>query len=69
MTYLMWADDTLSPTQQVNTMPRYVIERDIPEKGSADLEALIQEHAERSGFPATEVTEVRKMIDPITSDG
>ena len=93
-------------------MPRYVIERDIPEIGSAerealrgaaeksngvlaamkaeqknvqwehsyvasdktfciyiaDNEALIQEHAERSGFPATVVTEVRKMIDPVTAE-
>jgi cell division inhibitor SulA len=94
-------------------MPRYVIERDIPEIGSAerealrgaaeksnetlaimkqehkniqwqhsyvvmdktfciylaDNEALIQEHAERSGFPATKVTEVQQMIDPITAEG
>ncbi len=94
-------------------MPRYVIERDIPEIGSADREALrdaaqksngvltdmkaekkniqwehtyvtgdktfciyladnealINEHAERSGFPATIVTEVRKMIDPVTAEG
>ncbi|MBF69072.1 MAG: hypothetical protein CMQ29_15445 [Gammaproteobacteria bacterium] len=94
-------------------MPRYVIERDIPEIGSAerealrdaatqsngvlaamkaehkniqwehsyvagdktfciylaDEEALIYEHAERSGFPATNVTPVRKMIDPVTAEG
>ena len=94
-------------------MPRYVIERDIPEVGSmerealraaahqsngvladmkaekkniqwehsyvagdktfciylADDEALIHEHAERSGFPASVVSEVRKMIDPITAEG
>jgi hypothetical protein len=94
-------------------MPRYVIERDIPEIGSADRdalrgaaeksnevlaamkaeqkniqwehsyvtgdktfciyisdnEALIAEHAERSGFPATKVTAVRKMIDPVTAEG
>ena len=93
-------------------MPRYVIERDIPEIGSAerealraaaqqsntvlaamqaekksiqwqhsyvagdktfciylaDSEALIHEHAQRSGFPATKVTEVRKMIDPVTAE-
>jgi hypothetical protein len=93
-------------------MPRFVIERDIPEIGSADREALrgaaaksnsvlsemksekkniqwehsyvvadktfciylsddeqlIQEHAERSGFPATKVTEVRKVIDPVTAE-
>ena len=94
-------------------MPRYVIEREIPEIGSAEREALrgaaaksngvladmkaekkniqwehtyvagdktfciyladdetlIHEHAERSGFPATVVTEVRKMIDPVTAEG
>jgi len=35
----------------------------------AENEALIQEHAERSGFPATVVTEVRRMIDPVTAEG
>ncbi len=94
-------------------MPRYVIERDIPDIGSAeretlrdaagksngvladmkaekkniqwehsyvagnktfciylsDNEALIQEHAERSGFPATKVTEIRRIIDPVTVEG
>ena len=33
----------------------------------ADNEALIHEHAERSGFPATVVTEIGKIIDPTTS--
>jgi len=94
-------------------MPRFVIEREIPEIGSADRdalrgaaqksngvladmkserkniqwehsyvvadktfciyladsEALVHEHAERSGFPATVVSEVRKMIDPVTAEG
>ena len=93
-------------------MPRYVIERDIPEIGSAarealreaaqksntvlaqmkaehkhiqwehsyvaadktfciyiaDDEVLIHEHAQRSGFPATHVTKVAKMIDPVTAE-
>lgn len=93
-------------------MPRYVIQRDIPEIGSAerdalreasqqsngvlaamksenkniqwehsyvtgdktfciyiaDDEGLIHEHAERSGFPATEVTVVKGMIDPVTAE-
>jgi len=35
----------------------------------SDSEALIHEHAKRSGFPATKVTEVRKMIDPVTAEG
>jgi hypothetical protein len=29
-------------------------------------EAMIMKHAEISGFPATKITEVRKMIDPTT---
>ena len=29
-------------------------------------EAIIRKHAEISGFPASKVTEVRKMIDPTT---
>lgn len=31
-------------------------------------ESLIHEHARRSGFPANRVTEIRKMIDPTTSN-
>jgi hypothetical protein len=93
-------------------MPRFVIERAIPDIGSADRaamrdasqksngvlqamqaegkniywehsyvvndktfciyrsdgEGLIAEHAERSGFPATTVTEVRRMLDPLTAE-
>ena len=94
-------------------MHRYIIERAIPEIGSADREtlagasaksndvlaamqaerkiiqweqsyvvddktfcvyiteneALIAEHAQRSGFPATVVTRVESMIDPTTAGG
>ena len=93
-------------------MPRYVIERDIPEIGSAERDALraasqqsngvlaamkaenkniqwehsyvagdktfciyiaddptlIDEHAQRSGFPASVVTPVKRMIDPVTAE-
>ena len=35
----------------------------------ADNEALIHDHAKRSGFPATQVTEVLTMIDPVTAEG
>lgn len=34
----------------------------------ADSEALILEHAERCGFPATVVTEVLRMIEPATAE-
>ena len=94
-------------------MQRYVIERAIPDIGSAEREALkgaaaksnevlsamqgegkgiqwehsyvasdktvciyvadnadlIAEHAERSGFPATTVTQISKVIDPTTANG
>jgi hypothetical protein len=94
-------------------MPRFIIERAIPDIGSADgatlsgaagksngvlsdmqaekkqiqwehsyvtgdktfcvylaeNEALIAEHAERSGFPASTVTRVEGMIDPVTAEG
>ena len=94
-------------------MKRYLIERAIPDIGSAEREALkgaaaqsnsvlkamqsegkqiqwehsyvaadktvcvyvtedaalITEHAERSGFPATTVTEIGKIIDPTTANG
>ena len=35
----------------------------------ASGEEIIRKHAEISGFPATKITEVRKMIDPTTADG
>lgn len=88
-------------------MRKFIIEREIPDIGSADRDALrqaaqksngvlrelgpdiqwvesyvagdktfcvymaadeeiIREHAKRSGFPATRISEIRKMIDPTT---
>ena len=32
----------------------------------ADDEAVIRKHAELSGFPATKITEIGKIIDPTT---
>jgi hypothetical protein len=32
-------------------------------------ESVIKKHAEISGFPATKITEVRRMIDPTTEKG
>ncbi len=89
-------------------MKRYIIERDIPDIGSAERDVLrgaaaksnevleqlgadiqwvesyvagdktfcvylatgediIRKHAEISGFPATKITEISKMIDPTTA--
>jgi hypothetical protein len=33
----------------------------------ADEESTIRKHADLSGFPASKITEVRKMIDPTTA--
>ena len=33
----------------------------------AQDEAIIRKHAEISGFPATKITEVKRMIDPTTA--
>ncbi|MCI0431686.1 MAG: DUF4242 domain-containing protein [Rhodospirillales bacterium] len=35
----------------------------------AEDEAAIRRHAELSGFPATRITEVRRVIDPTTASG
>jgi hypothetical protein len=35
----------------------------------AEDESLIHRHAELSGFPATKITEISKMIDPTTAVG
>lgn len=32
-------------------------------------EGVIHRHAELSGFPATKITEIRRMIDPTTANG
>ena len=34
----------------------------------AENEAVVLEHAKLSGFPATKVTEVRTIIDPLTAN-
>ena len=33
----------------------------------AENESAVQEHAKLSGFPASKVTEVRSIIDPMTA--
>ena len=35
----------------------------------AENEAAVREHAKLSGFPATKITEVRTIIDPLTAEG
>lgn len=91
-------------------MPKYVIERDIPEAGDLPAHALqsisetscsvlrelgpsiqwvqsfvtqdkvycvyiapnediIRQHAERGGFPANRISEIKTIIDPTTAEG
>jgi len=91
-------------------MPKYVIEREIPDAGSltseqilaisqkscsvlknlgpqiqwiesyvtqdkiycvyiAPNEAMVREHAKQGGFPANRVSEVKRMIDPMSAEG
>jgi Protein of unknown function (DUF4242) len=33
----------------------------------AENEAAVQKHADLSGFPATKITEIRSVIDPMTA--
>lgn len=35
----------------------------------AQDESIIHRHADMSGFPATKITEIRRMIDPTTARG
>jgi hypothetical protein len=35
----------------------------------APNEALVREHAQKGGFPANKVSQVRAIIDPISSEG
>ena len=35
----------------------------------APNEAIIREHAERGGFPANRISQVRTMIDPTSAEG
>ncbi len=35
----------------------------------AESEDLIHKHSEMSGFPATKVTEIKRMINPTTANG
>ena len=35
----------------------------------APNEAMVREHASQGGFPANRVSEVKRMIDPSTSEG
>jgi hypothetical protein len=56
------------------TMPKYVIEREIPGIGEWSAEQvapspeLIEQHAARGGFPCNRVALVQAVIDPTTAE-
>jgi hypothetical protein len=49
------------------TMPKYVIEREIPGAGKLSAE-VVREHASQGGFPANKTSAIRRVIDPITAE-
>ena len=57
--------DKLSGT--VQWVESYVVEDKTYCVYLADSEAMVQEHAKLSGFPANKVTEVRTIISPMTA--
>lgn len=57
----------LSP--DVQWLNSYVTEERLVCVYLASNEALVRTHAERGGFPADEVLEVTKVIDPLTAEG
>ncbi len=101
--------DQTRPRKKVATMPKYVIEREIPGAGKLSAEALqaisqkscgvlrelgpqiqwvhsyvtedkiycvyvapseklVREHAQKGGFPANRISQVRAVIDPTTAE-
>lgn len=54
-------------TGKVQWVQSYVVDDRTYCEYLADLESSIHEHARLSGFPATKVTEVRAMIEPMTA--
>jgi hypothetical protein len=53
---------------QVQWIHSYVTDNKIYCVYSAPDEALIKQHAEKSGFPADKISKVRAIIDPTTAE-
>ena len=53
---------------QIQWVESYVTDNKIYCIYIAPSEELIREHAKRGGFPANKISEVRRMIDPTTSE-
>jgi cell division inhibitor SulA len=54
---------------QIQWLESYVTDDKIYCVYIAPSAELIREHAKQGGFPANKVSEVRRMIDPTTSEG
>jgi hypothetical protein len=54
---------------QIQWLESYVTDDKIYCVYIAPNEAMVREHAKQGGFPANRVSEVRRMIDPTTSEG
>ncbi len=54
---------------QIQWLESYVTDDKIYCVYIAPNEATVREHAKQGGFPANRVSEVRKIIDPTTSEG
>ena len=53
---------------QIQWVHSYVTDNKIYCIYRADNEDMIREHAERGGFPANKISEVRSVIDPTTAE-
>ena len=53
---------------QIQWLESYVTDDKIYCVYIAPNEAMVREHAKQGGFPANRVSEVRRMIDPTTSE-
>jgi predicted Rdx family selenoprotein len=58
---------TLGP--EIQWVESYVVDEKIYCVYNAPDEKLILEHARKGGFPANKVSQVRAIIDPISSEG
>ncbi|MDT5293156.1 MAG: hypothetical protein QOJ76_36 [Acidobacteriota bacterium] len=54
---------------QIQWVESYVTDDKIYCVYIAPNEELVREHAERGGFPANRVSEIKRMIDPTTAEG
>ena len=59
--------DALGP--KIQWLESYVTDDKVYCVYIAPNEALVREHAQKGGFPANKISQVKSIIDPTTSDG